>query len=468
MKNSLLFDLFSTLSRKEMRALGRFLETPFFNLRKDVFQLFNYLAECREHLKIIPDKRQAFRNIYQNEVYEDHKMRLIMSLLLRLIEHFLVHQSFFSEPVKVKNRLATIYRERKLTKHFGRSLRECKKMQSIAPFRNADYYFDGYQIHLEEYLHIADRKRISALNLQTISDELDTAFIALKLRQTCLSLSHQAVYNTEYHFGLLNEILTYVEEKKLIEIPAISVYYYCYKSLVDPSEVSHFQLFKALIIQESQKFPIEEIRDLYLLAINICTKQYNEGNPEYLKESFDLYKEGLRNGCLLSRGVLSRFTYRNIVTHGLIMKEYEWLEDFIESYRDKLELAYRESMYSFCLARLEYSRKNYSKALNLLQKSDYQDLLLNLSAKTVLLKIFYELEEFDLLESHLEAMKTFLRRKDIIGYHRENYKNLIRFTQRLLELKPFDIRGRAILKQEMEQTGLLAERTWLIENLEQL
>jgi hypothetical protein len=444
------------------------LQTPYFNQRADVLAFFDYLVDCRKYLKIIPTKHQIHRNVYPEQAFEDHQIRLIMSLLLRLIEQFLVHQSFFEDSVKVKNRLASIYRERNLLKHFERSLRHTKQLQENSPFRNADYFFDSYQIQLEEYQSIAARKRISALNLQTISDELDTAFIALKLRQTCLSLSHQAVYKTAYNFGLLQEILTYIEEHDLLHIPAISVYYYCYRSLTDPLEVSNFQVFKRLIIEESSKFPLGEIRDLYLLAINFCTKQYNEGNPEYLKDSFDLYKEGLRNACLLSGGVLSRFTYRNIVTHGLIMKEYKWLEYFLHEYKDKLELPYRESMFSFCLARLEYSRNNYGEALSLLQRSDYQDILLNLSAKTVMLKIFYELGEFDLLESHLGAMRTFLRRKDIIGYHKENYKNLIRFTQKLLEVKPFDAKNKDALRRDITQTKSLAERTWLMNALSKI
>jgi hypothetical protein len=150
------------------------------------------------------------------------------------------------------------------------------------------------------------------------------------------------------------------------------------------------------------------------------------------------------------------------------MKEYKWLEYFLHEYKDKLELPYRESMFSFCLARLEYSRNNYGEALSLLQRSDYQDILLNLSAKTVMLKIFYELGEFDLLESHLGAMRTFLRRKDIIGYHKENYKNLIRFTQKLLEVKPFDAKNKDALRRDITQTKSLAERTWLMNALSKI
>lgn len=465
MKNSLLLSLLDTLSSKELRELSLFISGPLQNQREDVRHLLDYLILCRQDLKIIPTKEQAFKEVYGNQVFDDQKVRLIMSFLLKLTERFLVQQSFFKQELKVKTALTAVYRERNLNKHFERSLRASKKLQKETRYKNADYHLDAYQLQVEEYSNIAARNRINALNLQKISNELDIAFIALKLRQTCLSISHQTVYRTEYHFGLLKEIIQYVEQQNMLKTPAISIYYYYYKLLTDPSEMHHFQRFKSLVLEEGDCFPIDEIGDLFLLAINFCTRQYNEGNPIYLEESFELYQIGLEKKFLLQNGILSRFTYRNIVTHGLIMKAFDWLEYFIYTYKNNLELPYRESMFNFCLARLEYSRKNYDSALQLLQKSEYKDLLLNLSAKTVLLKVFYELEEFDSLESHLQAMKTFLRRKEIIGYHKENYKNLIRFTYRLLELPLSDLKSKKKLIDAIEKTNFLAERGWLLKNL---
>ena len=69
-----------------------------------------------------------------------------------------------------------------------------------------------------------------------------------------------------------------------------------------------------------------------------------------------------------------------------------------------------------------------SMALKLLQKAEFGDLLLNLAARSLQLKIYYELQELDLLDSHLQAFRTFLRRKKELGYHRDNYLNTVRFT----------------------------------------
>ncbi|MCB0578048.1 MAG: hypothetical protein KDD10_01900, partial [Phaeodactylibacter sp.] len=104
-------------------------------------------------------------------------------------------------------------------------------------------------------------------------------------------------------------------------------------------------------------------------------------------------------------------------------------------------------------------------ALEYLQRSEYQDLLLNLAAKTLMIKAFYELGEYDTLESHLDAMKVFLRRKDIIGYHRRNYRCIIRYTQKLLHLNRHDREEVEGLRKMIEGEEVLTERAWLLEQV---
>ncbi|MEN0004501.1 MAG: hypothetical protein AAF798_10165 [Bacteroidota bacterium] len=465
MKNTLLVDLMLSLDNKERRMLTKVVRSPFFNRRAEVTKLYDYLDECLWQSNVIPSKEQAFRKLFGPEPYADNRMRVCMSYLLKLIEQALIQQSFFADETTVRTRLTQIYRQRQLYKQFERAYRSAESVLHSNPHHNAEYYEKSYQLQLEQYNYQASRKRVNALNLQEISNTLDIAYLSQKLRQTCYAISHQAVYNTEYDFGMLPELLKYVERKTLTAVPAIAVYYHCYFTLRGPDAAQHFASFKQLIFDYDGNFPDGEIRDLYLFAINFCLRDYNEGSKAYVTDLLDLYRNGLEKGYLLTEGQLSRFTYQNVVTLGLIVKEYDWVAYFLDTYTRKLEPAFRESMHSFCLARLAYSQKNYDHALGLLQQANYKDLLLNLSAKTVMLKIFFELNHFDLLEAHLEAMRAFLRRKKVMGYHKENYLNTIKMTRKILELPLFDKEGKEKLRQEVEAAKYIAEREWLLSQL---
>ena len=121
--------------------------------------------------------------------------------------------------------------------------------------------------------------------------------------------------------------------------------------------------------------------------------------------------------------------------------------------------------FNFNKARLEYNRKNYDNALNLLQKADFKDLLNNLIAKTLLIKIYYELEAYNILESHLDSLQTFIRRKKVMGYHKENYLNIVQFTKKLLTTNLDDSLEKEKLKNRIEKEEVLTEKKWLLEQL---
>ena len=163
--------------------------------------------------------------------------------------------------------------------------------------------------------------------------------------------------------------------------------------------------------------------------------------------------------------MLSRFTYHNIVAAGLQTQDYAWVENFINAYKNTLDRTHRDSSVSFNLARLAFSQHQYGRALELLQHSNYYDPLLNLAARTMSLKIYWETGETDLLESHLDALQNYLRRKSILGYHRINYQNLVRYTRKLLGMNYLDKESVKKLRQEIQAEAVLTERDWLLGQL---
>lgn len=462
MENTRLLKILHTLSKTELQELRKFVRTPFFNQRSEVPLLLDYLLPALVKDKATLDKEAAYRHIFGKTGYDDHRIRMAMSFLFQLTGQFLAVKAFLGNGIAYRRQLAAVFRERHMPEQAEKINLEAYLLQQNQPLRNADFMEERYQILLEKHRQQIETQRIEQPALQEQSDQLDQAFLARKLWQACAMLSHQNVSNASYHFGMLDAAIQFAEQSGILELPAIAIYYHCYQTLLNPVQSTHFQLFRKYLTDCAGQFPAEEIRDLYILAINYCIRQYNAGNLEYLSQQFDLYKEGLERNYFLSEGQISRYTYQNVATIGLVMRELEWVETFIYDYRPLLREEHREGLFSFNLARLEYYRRDLGKALQLLQKAEYKDLLLNLAAKILQLKIFYELQEFDLLASHLQAVRSFIRRKKVMGYHRENYMNTVHFTQKLLEVNPFDKTAIAELRHEIEQTKAVAEKEWLL------
>ena len=231
---------------------------------------------------------------------------------------------------------------------------------------------------------------------------------------------------------------------------------------------THYRQLKQEIFENGHLFPKEEMRVIYLLTINYCIGRINAGTSDFNGESFDLYKVGLEKEIFLENGVLSRFTFKNVVTAGLNLQEFEWVENFIKNYSGFLDEKHQENFVHFYKARLFFEQGSYDKAMRLFAQSDYDDILMTLNARTMLLKMYYELNEFDALDSLIESMRNYLQRKKVMGYHRGIFKNLISCTKKLLKVIPGDTKQIKKIKADIQMVEPLTERKWLLEQLDKL
>jgi len=460
MKNGKLFQLIRTLSVAERQQFRDFLHSPFHSKREDCLRLWAALEGMKEGQ--LPEKEKLFQESYPKSSYDDQRFRLLQSTLLGLLESFLVFQEFRQNELERELLLIRAYRKRGLEKHLRGARRRAE--QHLEGLKTAGALRARHEIEQESFDLEVHENRITNLSYQPLLDQWDEYYLAIKLRQACAAKTYESEANTSYDYGLLDALLDRVDWERFLFIPAISLYYHGYWMLVNSKEEAHFTAFKESLLQNGESFPLAERKDLFMLAANYCTRKHNEGRRDYSRELNEIFKAGLLAGAFLVQ--FSRYTFRNIVITALVVGDLEWAEQFIEDYQAYLPYRHRESMVSYSRALIAFQQHNYGLALELLQKSEYRGLVFNLSAKALQIKIYYETGEYDLLESHLAAMRAFIRRQKNPSYQVVNFQQLVHFAQRLLELNPFDPGDKARLLEEVTATKVVAEKDWLLRMLE--
>ena len=462
MEKSILWTSLLSLSGLERKHFRQWLDSPFFCRKDSLAYLYAYLCECLEN-RLNPRQEDAMSRCDMAEI---QSFRLLMSELQSQLESFLVYQTGQNEHFQI--RLAGAWRRKGLEKQFGRAVDQAATALNKQPRRHRGYYEAMADIAYERYQFSRSGQRTGELNLQELLDNTETAFILAKLRQSCFALSHQAVYKVNYNFGLLDPVLHQIENTtSLLENPAVSLYYHCYLFLTTPETEQYFDSFRSLLLHHREFLPTDEQRDLYLLAINYCIRKINQQKSDYFVQAFSLYQSALEAGLLLENGFLSPFAFNNIVAIALKVGETVWAEQFIISYAPYLEIRHRDASVKLNLARVSYLKKDYRSAMLYLQEADYKDLINNLIAKTLLLKIYYETDEFDALDAHLQSMQRFIGRQRVIGYHRDNYLNIVRQTRRLMQLKLYDIAEISSFRNQLDTVIPLTEKEWFVEMIRQ-
>lgn len=470
MHQSKLVELYRVLSPQEIKQLTLFLKSPYFNVNEDNCKLFFFItSEFAKKEEAVLTKKAAFQFVFPRLRYNDAKIRRLMSNLMKDIERFLSIESFKEEEVLQRIRVANIYLSRSLPKHFNSTFRLMEQAQEDAVLRDSAYYYKQYLIEEVRSNFLShQRNRKIERNLQKVSDSLDVFYLAEKLRQSCKIVNFKSLVKHDYDIRFFNEILNYVEQGEYNHISAIQMHYYALLMLQDDSEERYFYKLKDLLSIHFNVLIIDDMRNLHAYARNYCIRKSNRGATKFLEDLLDLYKLALKTGLLFKNEVLPPSSYKNIVTAGIKLKDLDWTEEFIHEYKARLPEKDRDGIFAFNLANLYFAQKDYEQVITLLHRAQIDDLLLNLNVKTMLAKTYYELDEEDVLYSLLDSFKMFVIRKKGLGYHKDNYLNIIKFMKRLLTISPYDKEKLKKLDEQIRATRVLTEKRWLIEKLKDL
>jgi hypothetical protein len=469
MQKSVLIEIIKSLDRKEIREVRKWLQSPFHNQRQDVVDLFEYLHKFLAKAESIPEKEGAWAALFPGRVYDDAFMRQIMYFLLKAVEEYLVFVDSASSKIKSNVALARIYRQRNLTKAYKQAYRLGKENLEEQPLRNAFYFQNLFMLEHEEYEYLLSISQSGGpVNLQETSDALEKWFFVTKLQLANYMLAHRRVYQKiVYDIGLLPETLLYIKGNNLLKDASIAIYYYIYMALTEPNNDEYFDELEKLIHQKELYFTHSELRTLYVAALNYCVPKINQGRLDFSRRAFELYRKGLEKEILLENNLVSRYTFINAVSAAIRINEFEWAEKFIYDFQHYLEEKQKNDVVNFNLSRVYFEKGDYNKAQELLTQFDYAEVHLNIIAKTMLLKIYYEQDEYDAFESLVDSLRIYLQRKEALDAARKNsYKNMLSLMKKLLHLDVYSKAQKEKYRELVVSTNPLAERDWLLKQVE--
>jgi hypothetical protein len=164
---------------------------------------------------------------------------------------------------------------------------------------------------------------------------------------------------------------------------------------------------------------------------------------------------------------MSHHDFKNIITVGLRVNEFNWTEKFIKEYNTQLPIEHRENAFTFNMARVYFFRKEYDKVLNLLQKVEYDDVFYLLDSKHILIKTFYELNEVESLTALIDSFNMLIRRKKIVSDdYRLKYSRFISFVKKMVNTNEKSKIEK--LKIELENSKDTPDIIWLKEKIDEL
>lgn len=460
MTNLKVRELILALKPHEIKAMKLYLQSPIYNYNTQLSALFDLLISEESISKV-----DIYKKVVGNSNYDDKRLRYLFSELCGHLERYLTLLEFEKDERGYSVYKQKILSERSIHKAFSY---ESQKNKTGGFNENAAFYLSAYRSkEISLQYESKYQSRLSNLKYGELLLSLDQFYFLRKIQLQCELINLKNVLNKEFTVILIDPICEFVVSNAFLNSPLIEAYYSVLISLKGNSKDSQdaFEKIIEVASKQSGAFSLDDLNNIYQYAKNFCIRRINKGEDQYRRILFDLYKNILANKRLMQRDYFSPWEFKNIVTLGLRLNEGEWIKKFIPAFINHLPPHERENALTYNTAMLYYYKKQYNFVLKYLQAVDFTDLYYQLDSKSILLKVYFEIDEQEALLHHISAFKIFLKRnKNISTYQYSIYKNFIKYSLKIFRAGHNSRKLEALNKEILSSTEI-SDRNWLIERI---
>ncbi len=479
MHSSKLIEVFKVFEKEELEQLDLFINSPFFVTEKEgkhIRLLFKYLNDlfpdfCND--KLIKDV--VYPKVFPNEKNVKGKLEKVMTLLLQTIKRFIIQ--YYDKRTATDNAitLARFYRQKKLDHYFVRTLDQTRKKQQNEKQRDKEYFFNQYLVEKEwaEYESFYNTRK-KDLNLPSTLRNLNIFYVIARQEYSSRLLSqhkHQIPLNLQRDLTDFENLTQLLKTEDYLDVPLVKAYDQALRLLQNQEEKITLERLNFLLEKHKNEIPLEELKAMQALCRNYSVRFYNEGNREYLKISFNLYKKHLEEGFLYYNNGLLPSTIKNIVVLGLKLKKIEWVYTFLQKTKTQIVgTKHKKEVYHFNLACYYFAVEAYDEALRYLSET-YEDWYYHIAARRLEIKIYYDTQSV-LLDHKIEAFKIYIFRiaksklTDLQKLGNNHFADIVRQIN-APNTKGNPDRIHRLIKR-VKAKKVVADKEWIIEKLEEL
>lgn len=466
MHKSKLIKTLGILNAKEIKRLLQFLKSPFYNSNPSIIKLYMIL---RVHYPDFSSSKlkheKIFGKIFPDRKYEHQKMLNLMSDFTTLLEKYMVVLQLEKEKLEQKKLLVLSYAERPdCYDFFIKKNKEIEKYLDGLPFRDEVYFKEKQELNLRYFGHPGTDMHTDGKDALRHSIENFEAYKSLDgVKLKCALNAWSNTVGGRKSIGKLNQDL--VETSSL---------YLIYQKLTELQRTPDGEDLLLSLINEyllkNHLFKNSDQANILRILLNFSNRFANQGKSEFALTSFNLYKIGLENNCLLVQGKLKESIFHSIVTAGTVCEEFTWTKAFIDKYNHLLDGKVRKDALSLGMGQWYFGKTEYEQVVKVLRHSfsEPQDVF---KSKSLLLRSWFEIylkddSYFDLLMTQFDSFEKYIRRnKEVSIRLAEGFLNFVGLSRKIVikKLEGKNIEG---VKTEIENTTNLVYRIWLLDKVE--
>jgi hypothetical protein len=484
MLNRNLIGLLKSFDKKEYREFEKFVSSPFFAKGRNAGPLLKYLKTLHPDYpenKLAPES--IHKKINPGKKFSEASVRMQVSALSGLCKDFLSICAYLKRKKETKLYLLDELQNRNINEWSSAEAKQLEKEISSEKKIRIDNL--SYLIRLNNFSiiqHEIESRNTRLPEIQYLNGELlPVEFLVTLINnvQNLITGRNSYIMKKKKVFSEalieninFDKLIDFISGSSLNEHQLVLFYFYRLKFYSSNGDFSYYKKLKDVFLRSRHFFAYNEIYGMIINLSNCCWWQIKLGKAEYKQELFEIYKMMIEDGHIYKPDYIymDMQIFKNIFYVALNINEIKWAESFFKKYSDKLNPLYSEDVINYSYALLNYSKKLYPKALDMLQKTEYRNYVYKMECQLLTLKIYYELEAVENLFSLADSYSHFLNKNKeenlVIGQRHINFvKALVKLQKAKLDS---DKRKLQDIITFVMKNNLIASKEWLIQEINRL
>lgn len=451
MENKKVFNFLRTFSKRQLNRFEDYLNSPYFNKSEELCFIYEVVK------KYISSSSQKSFAEYLKKYQPTNKKPIsttnLDKYLSRIFQFVLdfVGMEKLKEKAFLKSSLLMEYLiEGDELSMFDKIYMKTKKVLEKEKLSNQNLY-DKFALEKQKanYLSTYDTERKGKQNLQEFSDTLDQFYLTQKYDVEILKIARQNVIQLNYNYYLIDKLNYILKDSKKPYNELFQLQNQVY-NLIDSNEqisLSSLNNFCQNLLIISNQLEEHIAYNMGQFLRNNVRKAFQSKDEAYYKYCFKLNNKLLDKGLLHYKGNIFAPTFKNVIDEGLRINKLEWCNEFVDNNNSKIiPEKIRPDIANYARARIKFFAGDLEEARDFIRTLKFKDIIYKFALKRLEIMIYYELEEYLILDSLIGSFRVSLtpNRFLLLKKDKKDVNNrFANYVNKLLKIKQSSLKTKA-------------------------
>lgn len=489
MINSHFIDILKTFNPEELGNFRNFLDSPYFNKRKKLLELFDII---KTYYPFFTDenftREKIFEKIYPEEMYHYGKINEGLSALYKLSISFVKQTSFEKNTIYPDIVFIEELRKRSLKNIFN--LKDNEIRSEINQFNNLDsnLFLKQYLLEIEKANYVIlfgknHRKEriesyISVMRniIVSLTNFYISEIISLCVNNFNYSTSYSSkdynVFEKIHKSGLLDSLFKIIEPFNKYD-SYLKLLNCFFEAIYDLNDTQKYYDYKKGVFENLRKMSADDINYHMHCLRSYCVikKKFEKNTEEFSKEYISIQEVILEKKLFVDSKseFFPRDSFLNLLVNYDAFKSKDKIKS-LSGYTKYLHPDVREDVKALADAHYYFLNFSYEKTLTSLYKVRLNDKVYESRVNNLEVRCLYETNDFIRCLDKINLFKKQHRASKVLTKKKVDFElTFLLYVEKLIKIKEKDSKHDAeYLKNKIEKDEFIPNREWLIEKCYEL